>query len=66
VVQNNQVTQNSGALMDILELASAERTELIRLEPNQLSLQTVAYQTFAKALEILTTSPTPSPPAWHD
>jgi hypothetical protein len=65
VVQNNQVTQNSGALMDIFEFTCSERTELICLEPNQLSPQSVDYQTFAKALEILTTSPTPSPPNWN-
>jgi uncharacterized protein (TIGR04255 family) len=63
VVQNNQVTQKPGALVDIFEFANAERTELFRLEPNQLSLQTVDYQTFATfsqtfatALEILTTN----------
>jgi uncharacterized protein (TIGR04255 family) len=63
VVQNNQVTQKPGALVDIFEFANAERTELFRLEPNQLSLQTVDYQTFTtfsdtftKALEVLTRS----------
>jgi uncharacterized protein (TIGR04255 family) len=63
VLQNNQVTQKPVALVDIFEFANAERTELFRLEPNQLSLQTVDYQTFAtfsetfaKALEILTTN----------
>lgn len=61
VVQNNQVTHNPVDLVNIFDFANAERTELLRLEPNQLSLQTVDYptfttfsQTFAGALEVLT------------
>ncbi|KIQ54968.1 hypothetical protein SY28_05775 [Meiothermus taiwanensis] len=47
VLENGRVTERPIGPVDIFEFANAERTELFRLEPAQLSLQTVDYQTFA-------------------